>query len=282
MAVSIQLRAQRALAAALAARLPADALDADARTQHLQQNLVDGLTDAQRRRVIDQIAMGDGGELLERAGRRPKLHSAHSSAALAVNAFAAWIGRDSELELAGVAGLDVLEFERKCPIGVRGKTPNLDVLAIRPDRVIAVESKCTEHLGRHVASFSEAYDTRIAALAHPTWKAEFRALKANRRRYAFLDAAQLVKHYLGLRNSFPDRRCTLLYLYWEPTNATVHDAFVRHRDDVERFRRALDDPAVRFEAESYLDLWSRWEDQSEDVWMARHVAGLHARYRVAI
>ena len=139
-----------------------------------------------------------------------------------------------------------------------------------------------EHLGRHVASFSEAYDTRIAALAHPTWKAEFRALKANRRRYAFLDAAQLVKHYLGLRNSFPDRRCTLLYLYWEPTNATVHDAFVRHRDDVERFRRALDDPAVRFEAESYLDLWSRWEDQSEDVWMARHVAGLHARYRVAI
>ncbi len=43
--------------------------------------------------------------------------------------------------------------------------------------------------------------------------------------YRHLDAAQLIKHYLGLPNTFPGRDVTLLYLFWEPADAADFPGF---------------------------------------------------------
>jgi hypothetical protein len=91
-----------------------------------------------------------------------------------------------------------------------------------------------------------------------------------------------VKHYLGVRNTFADRQGTLLYLYWEPTNAADHPELLQHRNEVERFREAIDDPLLRFEADSYPALWNRWEALGEPAWLAGHVARLRAKYETPI
>ena len=43
------------------------------------------------------------------------------------------------------------------------------------------------------------------------------------------DAYQLIKHYLGLRHTYPMRPLTLIYLFWEPTNAVDLAIFGAHR-----------------------------------------------------
>lgn len=49
------------------------------------------------------------------------------------------------------------------------------------------------------ADFKPAYRDVVAMLADKTWRAEYERLSEDPRRYRFLDAAELVMHYLGLR-----------------------------------------------------------------------------------
>src|SRR5438874_2269373 len=95
-------RARAALSAVLAKR-ESTFLDGDYRTSRLDQNLIDAITLGQLKHVTAQIEMGDGGELRpqgkERPRHRPPMHSAFSSAALAVNSFAPWIGCEESLVL---------------------------------------------------------------------------------------------------------------------------------------------------------------------------------------
>ena len=60
------------------------------------------------------LRRGKGGELEGRPGRPPKFHAAHSSAALAVNAFAPWTKEPRSLVLAGVPGFEEIRFEAPC------------------------------------------------------------------------------------------------------------------------------------------------------------------------
>src|SRR3954470_8503681 len=80
-------RARRALADPLVAR--GVTVDGDYRTDTLNDNLAAPL--APRPPVRAAFAAGAGGELKSVAGRRPKMHSTYSSAALAVSAFAPFI-----------------------------------------------------------------------------------------------------------------------------------------------------------------------------------------------
>ena len=110
----------------------------------------------------------------------------------------------------------------------------------------------------------------------------YRALQADPRLYRHLDAAQLVKHYLGLRNTFPGRNVTLLYLFWEPTNAADFPEFRRHRDEIATFAESTSVSAVHFIAMSHPELWTEWETLEKPAWLGGHVAYLRARYEVAI
>jgi hypothetical protein len=274
---ALQRRAQSALAKPLAAS--GVALDIDARTERLDDNLAAPLTPSQAERVRRDFGAGAGGELYASARRRPKLHSAHSSGALAVSGFAPFLDRPPDLLLGGRSGFTHIAFEAKLPTGVRGTPPHLDLIAGSPDGRVAVESKCTEYLTLKTAKFSSAYQ-RLAAAMHPSWRSIYEELEAEPDRFELLDAAQLIKHYWGLLHTRRQGTDVLLYLFWEPQDPEQARPFDRHRAEVEAFADRAADPLCRFEAMSYPELWEAWEHRGG--WMAEHATWQKTRYGVSL
>jgi hypothetical protein len=71
----------------------AELVDETGRTALFEDNLVPTLTVEQVMELREQLSSGDGRELTSAAdGARPDAHAAHSSSALAFNAFGAWLG----------------------------------------------------------------------------------------------------------------------------------------------------------------------------------------------
>jgi len=229
------------------------------------------------------LRQGAGNELDWKDGRPPKFHAAHSSSALAVNAFAPWKQSPGEMSFAGVRGFERLAFEYRCPHGLAGRTPpNLDVAAFRPGMVIAIESKCTEYLSPKTAKFADAYAAVIERLAEPGWAEVYLLLKDDPRHFRHLDAAQLLKHYLGLRHTHADDEAILGYVYWEPRNASDFETCRRHRAEMEEFATRVRGSAVRVVARSYTELFDEWGHAEGPVWLAGHLAHLHRRYDLEV
>ena len=196
----------------------------------------------------------------------------------AIDAVATWW----TLTLPGSGSITGLEFERKCPHGVSSRAPNLDVLLTGPAGVIGIESKLTEPLSRHRAVFSPRYRERIRdERRESAWFHEMLALEEDPKRYAWLDAAQLVKHAFGLAHTFPDGTVTLLYLYWEPRNAERFPLFVEHRREIDAFSRRVAGSRPSFRTMTYPELWRTWS-AAPPSWLTVHLDALRARYEVEI
>ena len=185
-------------------------------TQTPSENLLKGL----REEVLDDFSAGDGGEL---EGDPPKFCAVHSSSALAANAFGPFGLHPERLSLAGLSGFTETKFEKKLPTGLQGIPPNLDFFASGPEGTVAVESKFTEVLGKKTAKFRTSYSEAIERLAEPAWSDVYQSLVRDPTRFTHLDAAQLVKHYLGMRNSLVEhsRPQALVYVFWEPRNLST-------------------------------------------------------------
>jgi hypothetical protein len=267
--------ARRALGEALERARPGAQLDAQGYVVELEDNLLPGI---RRAAIADAFAAGAGHEL------DGKLRAPWSSSALAVNSFGRW-QRDLELfSLGGISGFDgSLAFEAKCPNGVSSVPPHLDVLLTRGDDVVAVESKCTEYLARKTPQVSQAYlvlRRRFDERAASRW---FGALTSVPE-FELLDAYQLVKHYLGLRLTYPGRPLTLVYLFWEPLGADAHPILGQHRAEIRRFADLVGgDASCRFAARSYAEHWDALEGlPARPEWLSGHLAALRARYAVAV
>jgi hypothetical protein len=273
---------QAAARAALAAAAAETGRFTDGYCSDPVANLVDSLTLGQARRALDDLSRGDGAELVAHGAARPKFCAAHSSAALAVNTFAAWIGNEAWLQLADRAGFTRLEFEAKFPTGLGGRAPNLDVYLSGPSAHVAIESKCTEQFAQHPASFQESYDALVDEIAHPSWRSVFEQLRGHPSTFALLNAGQLMRHYLGLRRAILDGRAAsiaLIYLYWEPSDSA---AAADHATETAQLVSSVDDPTVPLSAISYRDLWQRWTTHGAPPWLLDHVTALRKRYDVAL
>jgi hypothetical protein len=142
-------------------------------------------------------------DLDEGAGKEleGKFLAAHSSSQLAVNAFAPFRRRLGDLRVNGRGQWSSLRFEAKCDLWpAYGGTPaHLDVLLTDAHGVLAIESKCTEYLSHKPAKFARSYRERITDDRRASvWFRELERLSADPNAYRHLDAAQLVKHALGL------------------------------------------------------------------------------------
>jgi len=208
-----------------------------------------------------------------------KFCAVHSSAALTANTFGRWKIEPALMTLAGNTGFYKLVLEAKCPTGLRGTPPNLDVLLKSTDTVIGIESKLLELLTPTKPEFSNSYSKDRLPLCEDAWWALLESVRQWPATH--LDAAQLIKHYLGLRHSYPDGNNVLLvYLYWKPLNAGRFEEYAHHAEDLEKFQRAIQhSEKVRFIALDYLQLWNEWE---KDQNMAEHAKLLKKRYCVAI
>jgi hypothetical protein len=240
----------------------------------VSQNLVEGvyLDDFE-----SDLRQGDGNEM------EVKFRAAHSSSALAVNTFAPFKKNAAVLNLVGGSGFTGLSFERKCPHGLVGRRPpNLDVVAIGT-RVVAIESKCLESLSPHKANFAPAYESEILDGRRQTaWFREMQRMIKQPHPYRWLDAAQLVKHSFGLAYTFKEKPLTLLYIFWEPSNAAAYPFFAEHRMEVAQFSASISNDSLKFAAMSYPELWESWDGGSTPDWLRIHVRRLRVRYSVAI
>ena len=263
-----------ALAQGLSTSAPHTFLDEKGYVSEISENLVAGV------RLDDfeaDLRQGDGNEL------KTKFRAAHSSSALAVNTFAPFKADAAALRLPGGNGFVNIHFERKCSHGLAGRrSPNLDVLADGYHGVVAVESKCLEHLSHHIAEFAPVYETGINDQRRRTgWFRTMQELIEKPETYGWLDAAQLVKHAYGIAFTFPDKPATLLYLFWEPSNSEAYPIFAEHRDEVSRFAASISGGTPEFIAMSYPELWRYWETNPGPEWLPIHVKRLRARYGVA-
>ena len=167
-----------------------------------------------------------GSELEPGKTRPARAYSLCSSAALVINVFGYWRGRDhapllAALGIDGVGGTR-LSFEEPLPTGLPGDPPTVDVALYRPDgRWVAVESKFAEWLTprpRGKRPFKDKYfppGARVwEAAGLPRCQDLAEDLQEGRERLKRVNAPQLLKHALGLsRNGL--RTSTLVYLYYD-------------------------------------------------------------------
>jgi hypothetical protein len=209
-----------------------------------------------------------------------KFCAAYSSAALVANCFGPFRNDGLIPNIAGVNGLTSLRFEERLRHGLRSEPPNLDVVIRGPDVVVAVESKCTEYLGGKCGAFKPAYDP-LAEKMEAGWNEVFKLIRSEPAHFCELDAAQLVKHYLGVRRSATERRKVLLYLFWEPLNAASFSVFADHRRQIAEFSKMVQGSEVEFQQQSYSELWRSWSSGASRA-LDEHLRQLGNRYLVEL
>ena len=243
-----------------------------------QENLYQPLSPAAR-----TAFEAGGGQELGRAGdsRPAKMAALRSSSALAVNFFdpLTTAGLDAVRKAMNLEAAVVgIEFERKFPHGLPTQPPNLDVtLALANGETVGVESKFTEPYPRSEttccpplrAAYFEDDEGRWATLGLPRCQSLAESV-GRTELFHQLDAAQLLKHILGLgRCSNPSGRPRLIYLWY----ACSHPDSRAHAAEVQRFAQLLDDK-VGFQALTYQELYRTVRDALEP----GHCAYLEARY----
>ena len=200
-----------------------------------------------------------GSELTPGVTQPARAFSWCSSAALGVNEFAYWRGRDQTPLLAalgvGGPGGTRLELEAPLPTGLAGDPPTVDVALHRPDcRWVAIESKFAEWLSPRPRSQRVFKDKYFAqglrvwdAAGLPRCQALAEDLQQNRERLKHLNAPQLLKHVLGLAvNGL--RTSALVYLYYDRPGkeATTHRAELDRV--IARLRPEIDVRATTYQA----------------------------------
>ena len=241
------------------------------------------LHDSRIRQVRDLLIDGLDQDQLPGSIDRTRLRSAHCAAALAVNSFLPWRQAQDELPLGGWVGFDAIQFEVRCPTGLRGTPPHLDLLALRGGTAVAVTVRCTEYLTRRRSAVAASYDRLLVETPGlEPWVGQLQQLRARPALCRDVDLGALVKNALALGRTFPDRTATLLYLYWEPLDAEHFDEFRRHRAELERLTQLLGGGRVIFASQRFASLWDEWSRRTSPPWLAEHVERLRARYAVRI
>ncbi len=277
--------AQAALATRLRSLLPPDMVDrfiGGTHTQRFADNLLPSFSSDHVRALRMQLARGAGGELQATpTGKRPA-HAPYSSAALAVNAFGGWLGRETEFTIAGIGGFNApLSLEHKLRIAHGGGEANLDCVAASRARLVGIESKLTEYLAPHKpVPWRDPYrQPEMQGLLAGGWREVFQASLSRAWVPVHLGIEQLLKHALALNSHAGVRLTHLVYVFWEPANAADHLEVQKHREEVAEFEERVADGEPSFHAISYEDLFADWAATSPmPDWRSKHLKQLRDRY----
>lgn len=195
----------------------------------LQDNLFQKLDEDTRH----DFEEADGGELYG------KMNAVHSSSALACNFFDYWRDVEDSSPLADAlefhAKIHNLKFEGKFNNGVSRIPPNLDVVLTRTDQtLLAIESKFTEPFSgsKNKKYLKDEYFSGCKKRWSKLGLSDCQKLAADLRQehcYKYLDAAQLLKHMLGLANC--GKNWELLYLWFNPGGPEAEC----HEDEIQQF-----------------------------------------------
>ena len=249
----------------------------------------EGLTEDHKRQFED----GDGGEL---NWTPPKMQSVLSSSALAVNFFAYLATKHNTIDFWNALFFkeekfltgDVAEasFEKKLRIkDVRGIPPNLDFFISDTNgnsdengNMIGIESKFTEPLdckSKNKKSIQEAYFKTPFLDENKNKKAFELAQSINNGSYQYLDAAQLLKHWLGLMSQckWDPKKARLIYIYHSCASG-------EHKEELDRFTSEAPKAGINFVHYSYNEMIARLEScyNAQDPDDTKHLEYLRKRY----
>ncbi len=242
-------------------------------------SLADGRIREPKRLLIKGVADRVWPVALERV----RLDTPHSSMALVINSFFPWQKVVGRLPLGGKLGFSAIQFNVRCPTGLRGTPPHLDLMALRDDHVVGATVRAIEYLKRKKSSISTTYDRTLAETrGMEPWRAHLESWRAGQTRYHHVDLAALAKYATALGRTFPDRSSTLVYLYWEPLDAASYDEFRHHHDELATLQAAVEGARVDIIAQSFDALWQDWLEQGGPDWVAAHVERLRSRYAVSL
>lgn len=201
-----------------------------------------------------------------------KFSSPVSSSCLAANAFA-WFNERPHL-LPPFAGLPVgaplsvnVEVQMRCPWR-GGVHPWLDAAFETDAHLVGIESKRFEpYRDAKTVDFSAAYDRDVWLGLEPYDNVR-RRLAAGDISFDHLDAAQLIKHALGLstQGRKSGKASILVYLFAEPaTHAgkALAAAIAKHRLEVALFSELVAGASVHFCASSYRDWIATWPEEHD-------------------
>jgi len=234
------------------------AYDSKGYVRDLDLNLFEPLSDDVRR----EFEEGDGDEL----GGNGKMRALHSSSALCCNVFSYLRTHDLLGDFLDICGLPVgplasVRFEGRFPITDRHQPArfpgpaNLDLVMEYSQsgdlRAVAVESKFTEPYGAHAPRLRQAY-----LEAPELWQGLDHChvlagkLAEGGAGFKHLDAAQLIKHILALRNRYGPRGAILLYLWYDECGPEAQ----LHREDTDCFAATVTADGVGFMSMTYQSL----------------------------
>ena len=251
-------------------------LDLDGYCSTVEHNLLCPLSIGCRRSFED----GDGSEL-GKNGTRGKMQAVHSSSALACNVFDYWTDRDSSSlrrALGLTETLSDIRFEQKFPTGLGGNPPNLDVVIRTAGPSIAIESKFLEPY-QPSPSKSTFRDTYFAA-GRQLWsdkgldRCQELAGEIHRgaAKYRLLDAAQLLKHMLGLASAEHGWRLICL---WFRAPGLAGDL---HARELDHFANRISADGLYFGASTYQQLFGRLSSDAAAHEHSHYLTYLSKRY----
>lgn len=264
---------------------------------NLSDNLFENLTEAS----IKCYHSGDGKETKDSKTRLAKMKALHSSSAIVVNLFQYWQGKDvcpilnacklsSRTNKTGYMMKNIgsasptatpitphplnyeIKFEGQFEISKNKslfpRTPNIDVVISTPISDIAIESKFTEPYGSNKhKGLKQKYVDKISFWdGLPNLYELAKEISPDNTKFRYLDAAQLIKHILGLKNNGDKynsqikptrngrrlftRSFHLLYLWYDVTGKEG----VEHRKEIEQFAEIARKDHIKFSHITYQEV----------------------------
>ena len=175
---------------------------------------------------------------------------------MAVNLFQYWLVNKDYRTLAELlnvpsTGIESVSFEHKYPVCANWKAagfnepPHLDLgIDYTDDGRVGVECKLFEPYGRleHTALKQPYLDLAEAWAEIPACRTLAEKLATSKAGFARFDAAQLIRHILGLKFGVPIQKVRLVYLYFD----AIGDEAAEHRAELRRFEEILSRDPIRF------------------------------------
>lgn len=211
---------------------------------------------------------GDGSETKDSTTRLAKMKALHSSSALPVNVFQYWQEKDVSPLLYACRLINrrpfnsdtlpnAVRFEQKFEICDNKKDfpkkPNLDVVIEYDHNVYAIESKFTEPYNGKPKGLRKVYTSaQLDELRKDITHLQDLAIEISpdNNEFKYLDAAQLIKHILGLKKQLGKSGFTLLYLWYD----VIGNDGLEHRKEIEKFAEIAKKDKIKFRHITYQEV----------------------------
>lgn len=239
--------------------------------KNYQQGLNDNLFEQLSKESLDYFNSGDGSETKDSKTRLAKMKALHSSSAIVVNLFQYWQHKDvypimyacklcskSPSRINNIIGSrNKLKFEEQFEIS-RDKSqfpfsPNIDVVIEDVESTVyAIESKFTEpyNSGKQKEIKEKYIDNSSFWNGLSNLYELAKEICPNNNKFKYLDAAQLIKHTLGLRNRYNKKGFHLLYLWYD----VIGTDGIEHRKEIEQFAEIAKKDGIRFNHITYQEV----------------------------